>query len=55
MDVPLVDQQDAAASLNGLSPPQGNPRRGFELMKNRAADPRLFRIGAEYAGALAQR
>jgi hypothetical protein len=55
MDVPLVDQQDAAASLNGLSLPQGNPRRGFELMKNRAGDPRLFRIGAEYAGALAQR
>jgi hypothetical protein len=54
-DVPLVASQDAAASLNGLSPRQGNPRRGFELMKNRAADPRLFRIGAECAGALARR
>jgi hypothetical protein len=55
-DVPLADQQDAAASLNGLSPRQGNPRRGFELMKNRARDaPPLFRIGAECAGALAQR
>jgi len=33
MKIPLSRGQDAAASLNGLSPRRRNQRRGFELMK----------------------
>jgi hypothetical protein len=39
MTTPLPFRQDAAVSLNGLSPWKSNPRLGFDSMKTGAAVP----------------